>query len=298
METKKCNKCGEEKELTEFYKRPGSKDGYRNDCKKCKNFSLREIEKNKTISNGTKKCILCDIEKPIDNFYKREKSTDGYRNDCIDCFKLKCKNYRVENTEKLSELNKKWRNNNKEELLEYQRKYRKENKEKIKNRQKIYCEKNIEKIKEYKRKSDAKRKDKRRQYRKDKMKNDPIFRFSQNLRRLVSLSLQEGYIKKDCKTAEIIGCSYKELIIYFENLFEPWMNWTNQGQYTGNYNETWQIDHIIPINSVDKNLPDDERKRLIIKLNHYTNLRPLCSKKNFEKSDEYNMEEFESYINK
>lgn len=51
------------------------------------------------------------------------------------------------------------------------------------------------------------------------------------------------------------------------------MNWDNHGKYTGNYNETWQYDHIIPISSATT---EEE----IIKLNHYTNFQPLCSKKN------------------
>jgi len=295
--TKICCKCGINKELTEFYKRPDSKDGYRSDCKTCKDVSLRDKIKTENLSKGTKICILCKIEKPLENFYKRDNSIDGYRNDCIECSSIKNKYYRENNKEELSELNKKWRGKNKDYLDEYRRKYNKENKEKIKIRTNNYIKNNLEKIKEYKRKSDAKRKDKRREYRKNKMKNDPIFRFTQNLRRLVSLSLQKGYVKKDCRTAQIISCSWDELVKHFENQFESWMNWDNQGQYTGNYNETWQIDHIIPINSVDKNLPYEERKNLIIKLNHYTNLRPLCSKKNFEKSDNFEMIEFENYIN-
>lgn len=43
-------------------------------------------------------------------------------------------------------------------------------------------------------------------------------------------------------------------------------------------NETWQIDHIYPISAASS--PEE-----VIKLNHYTNLRPLCSRKNLEKSN-------------
>lgn len=54
------------------------------------------------------------------------------------------------------------------------------------------------------------------------------------------------------------------------------MTWDNWGTYTGNYNETWQIDHIIPL--YESNTYEE-----IIKLNHFTNLRPLCSRKNIER---------------
>ena len=56
------------------------------------------------------------------------------------------------------------------------------------------------------------------------------------------------------------------------------MMWENHGIYTGNYNETWQYDHIIPISS---GLSEED----IIRLSNYKNLRPLCSKKNLEKSN-------------
>lgn len=36
METKICNECGLEKNLSEFYKRTDTPNGYRNNCKECK----------------------------------------------------------------------------------------------------------------------------------------------------------------------------------------------------------------------------------------------------------------------
>lgn len=58
--------------------------------------------------------------------------------------------------------------------------------------------------------------------------------------------------------------------LHLENQFESWMNWRNKGLYNGTPNFGWDIDHIIPLSSA-VNETD------IIKLNHYTNLRPLCS---------------------
>ena len=63
---------------------------------------------------------------------------------------------------------------------------------------------------------------------------------------------------------------------YLESKFEPWMSWDNYGNWNGQPKESkisWDIDHIIPVstaNSIDE----------IIKLNHHTNLQPLCSYKN------------------
>jgi hypothetical protein len=60
-----------------------------------------------------------------------------------------------------------------------------------------------------------------------------------------------------------------------ESKFESWMSWENKGLYNGELNYGWDIDHIIPLSSAD--IEED-----IIRLNHYTNLQPLCSKVNRE----------------
>lgn len=51
------------------------------------------------------------------------------------------------------------------------------------------------------------------------------------------------------------------------------MNWENHGKYNGALNFGWDLDHIIPLATAK--CTDD-----IIKLNHYTNFQPLCSKVN------------------
>ena len=56
------------------------------------------------------------------------------------------------------------------------------------------------------------------------------------------------------------------------------MHWSNQGIYTGEYNKTWQYDHVIPISSA-------KNEEEVIKLNHYTNFQPLCSRRNLEKKN-------------
>ena len=51
------------------------------------------------------------------------------------------------------------------------------------------------------------------------------------------------------------------------------MNWENRGLFNGEINYGWDIDHIIPLSTA-------KTKEDLIKLNHYTNLQPLCSKIN------------------
>lgn len=63
------------------------------------------------------------------------------------------------------------------------------------------------------------------------------------------------------------------------------MNWNNRGLYNGDFNYGWDLDHIMPLS--EAKTPED-----IIRLNHYTNLQPLCSKinrdikKDFYKKDD------------
>ena len=84
--------------------------------------------------------------------------------------------------------------------------------------------------------------------------------------------IKNGYSKKS-NTQKILGCTFNEFKKYLESKFEPWMNWENKGLYNGKFNHGWDIDHIIPLSSAST-------KEELIKLNHYTNLQPLCSKMN------------------
>ena len=59
------------------------------------------------------------------------------------------------------------------------------------------------------------------------------------------------------------------------------MTWDNKGLYNGVLNYGWDIDHKIPLSSA--NSEED-----LYRLNHFTNLQPLCSKVNRDiKKDRY-----------
>ena len=51
------------------------------------------------------------------------------------------------------------------------------------------------------------------------------------------------------------------------------MSWENKGLYNGELNYGWDIDHIIPLDTA-------KTEEDVIRLNHYSNLQPLCSKIN------------------
>jgi hypothetical protein len=78
-------------------------------------------------------------------------------------------------------------------------------------------------------------------------------------------------MSKTKRTEEILGCTYKQFKTHLESQFEPWMSWDNWGgRLVTEQNVSWDIDHIIPLSSA-------QSEEEIYKLNHYTNLRPLCS---------------------
>jgi hypothetical protein len=112
------------------------------------------------------------------------------------------------------------------------------------------------------------------EYRKQKFKNDKLFKMSCTLRSCVNVNLKKnnGYIKKNTNS-ELLDCSFVFLKSYLESKFESWMDWENHGLYNGELNYGWDIDHIIPLSSA-------KNEEELLKLFHYTNLQPLCSKIN------------------
>lgn len=227
-----------------------------------------------------KKCNKCNIEYDLSSFYKDKSSKDGHRSNCKNCAKEyrdstkeQQKKYREDNKEKNSENWKKRYSQDKTWKSERNRGYYKNNKEKVKNKSNEYYSNNSDKKKEYQIKYQKDNKDKRNKYLVERRKTDELFRVTTNIRNLIINSfIQNGY-KKNSKTEEILGCSFQEFKIYLENKFENWMNWSNRGSYNGEINFGWDIDHIVPISSA-------KNEEELIKLNHYTNLQPLCSKIN------------------
>lgn len=105
---------------------------------------------------------------------------------------------------------------------------------------------------------------------KDRMYNDTLYSVSHSIRGSILKSSSSNNFIKTSKTTEILGCSFEEFKIYLESKFEDWMTWENRGWYNRELNYGWDIDHIIPLSSA-------ETEHDIIKLNHFSNLQPLCS---------------------
>ena len=91
----------------------------------------------------------------------------------------------------------------------------------------------------------------------------------------------------ECDSArlrKLMGCTRAEFRAHIEAQFEPWMHWGNRGRNIGEYNVKWSFDRIIPY-AAFKELED--YKYVVC---HYTNVRPLCAKKNAQNQDHYEEE--------
>jgi hypothetical protein len=168
------------------------------------------------------------------------------------------------------EYQKQYRENNLSKRSEYEKEYRDKNKKEILIKQKKYRINNIKKMRESEKQSRIKNSHKRNLYNKNRRQIDPLYKLKCNTRTLIYKAIiTNNYIKKS-KTTNILGCSIEDFKLYLESKFEAWMNWDNYGKYNGQPNYGWDIDHIIPSSSANT---EEE----LIKLNHYTNLQPLCS---------------------
>lgn len=246
---KTCSKCKEEKELECFVKRSDMIDGYKSICKTCINKNEREKYRIKNniplLTNIDRICKECGIVKNKNEFSKNIKRQDGLEIRCVGCFLVNKENVKNKKLQK-----------------------------RIDNGRDFYRLRNIK----YRNKNRLKVREKRRVKQSEKLKTDLLYNLKHNITSSINQYLKSN---KTEATIKILGCSIEEFKVYIESKFEVWMTWDNRGRYTGNYNETWQIDHIIPISSAST---DEE----VYKLSHYTNLQPLCSRVNLEKGNKQN----------
>jgi len=161
--------------------------------------------------------------------------------------KDKFKKYRDDNKEKIQKTTKKWDSENKIHKSQYQKEWYLKNKERIRKVQNLYESK--------------------------RFNDDTLFKLKKIIGAHIRKTLKNNGCDKKSKTHHILGCSFEEFKSYLESKFESWMNWNNYGKYNGELNHGWDIDHIIPTSSAETEVD-------ILRLNHYTNLQPLCSKIN------------------
>lgn len=101
-------------------------------------------------------------------------------------------------------------------------------------------------------------------------RNDPGFRLMQLCRRRARKLL--AGVKTVGVHTRLVGCSSDHLRLHIQRQFKPGMNWNNYGK--------WHLDHIIPCSAFD--LTREDQQRICF---NWTNLRPLWSRENLQKSN-------------
>lgn len=263
-ETKKCSRCGKVKELSDFNDRKENKDGKHIYCKCCvKKCREEKKEYNKQhvheYQKDIKICTKCGKTKSIDEFHNSNSTKDGKSDICKECNKDNNKKYYDEHVEYYEEHNRIYNSEHEEQIKESSKKYYWNNKEKINTFSLEYSRNHKERVNET-----------ARVYTLKKRHENPLFKLGKNIANNISSSLKAKRVIKRKKTVEILGCSIPEFKKHIESQFEDWMSWDNYGGYNNGLNQTWDIDHILPVSSATT---EEE----LLKLNHYTNLQPLCS---------------------
>lgn len=167
------------------------------------------------------------------------------------------KQYAVEKADAIKAQRKSYREANSEKRKEAMRDWYTRNADHAKNKAKEYRESNRSKMSEWS-----------KNYRKEREKQDPLFKLSRRIRTLIYAKFRQGGYTKRSKTFLILGCSFEEFKTHLETRFSPGMAWENYGD--------WHIDHIIPVATATT---EEE----LLKLNHYSNLYPLWASDNLKK---------------
>jgi hypothetical protein len=224
-------------------------------------------------------CNTCNLELEMNNFTLRA-DTHKYRNNCNKCIHQKAKERYINREINLNEIKK--CSNCKVEKKKLEFDICKSNKtgvishckQCISLKNKIDYENKKEKIKVktldyyYKNKTEIMKKRLIRQ--KERLKEDPKYRLTRNLRNRLYYALLRTEWKKNTKFSEYIGCSLDELKLHIEKQFKDNMSWDNYGD--------WEIDHIIPLDSA-------QTEEDLYKLCHFSNLQPLWYVDNIKKAN-------------
>jgi len=289
---KKCVKCliDKEENLDNFY--------FRNDrniffatCKKCIKESSKQYN---TANKDKRKQYRLDNKERINQYFidNKDKIKESKKQHYInnkDNISLKAKQYYLENSHKIIAYSKLYYFNKKDEIKEKQKQYNAANKDKRKQYRLNNKKRILEKQQQYRLNNKNNIKEYDRKYTKERSKKDISFRLRRNISGNIRKALKIQGSCKSSMTWQMLPYSPEDLKIHLESLFESWMTWENYGQYKINkWNDnnseswTWQIDHIIPQSRLLYDSMDHPNFKECWAL---SNLRPLSSKINLEKSN-------------
>jgi hypothetical protein len=159
---KVCNKCGEWKVVSEFHHHSQARDGYKADCKSCRNAmhraydTLRRVRKQSDAKPESKLaimgkvCVGCQEWKPVSDFSPLRSHGkvigNGYRSRCKACSNTQQRAKRATYSERYRDRDRAYMASRREHNNEYQRLWRDKYREKVRTSGRVYREANREKI--------------------------------------------------------------------------------------------------------------------------------------------------------
>jgi len=252
METKFCKKCNTEKNIADFSKCIGNKDGLQTQCKKCQKQYTKEHYDKDAKREYNKQYYDANQEKLRD--YSKRYANDEKNKEAILSYRKK---YQEEHKPENVERCKKYYQKNRKQLLankklyhelpevkkartKYNKQYYIDNKFTLKKTSKAWRADNQESIKKkrylYNRLPETKARINKK--RKVKWATDPMFRLKYGIGSKMSESLKG--VKAGRQWESLVGYTLKQLIKHLEKQFVEGMSWENYGH------NGWVIDHIIP----------------------------------------------------
>lgn len=280
METKKCNKCGNIKAFSEFYKKKNTKDGYRFQCISCiekytierkklkaeydKNYRKKNKEKLKKQhkeyqENNKEKIAKQKKEYCLNHKEEKAKYDKEYANKNKEIVTENKRRHYENNKELYKQRAKENREANKEYYVTYCKRYREEHKEEIAEKQSLYVKNNRAKI-------NARLNERRR--------TDPNFNIMCKLRARITKVLKRNNGKKAYSSIELIGMPIDEYKDYLKSTMYDNMTWDDF------LNGDVHLDHIIPCVVFDLTNSEEQKKCF-----HWSNTQLLWAKDNLEKGD-------------
>lgn len=103
----------------------------------------------------------------------------------------------------------------------------------------------------------------------ERRQRDEVFALKCRIRSMLTDCFRNGGYTKDARATEILGCDWEFLTVHIERQFVKGMAWGKMGSEI-------HIDHIVPLASA-------RTEEDVIRLNHFTNLRPIWAKDNLSK---------------
>lgn len=208
-------------------------------------------------NHSNKPCSKCGIAKSADEFSLKRAKTGLRDSRCKSCVR---------------EISRQWYGQNKKRRADSARAWVSANNDRYNARRRARrAEKSKPETKKApfdKKKWAADNKERIAGYRRKWLENNPVAAMADRVRRRLNEAFNGVGAKRKRKAQEILGCTWEEFALHIESGFVDGMTWDNRNE--------WHIDHIVPIATASTESD-------VIRLNHFTNLRPLWAADNRKK---------------